>query len=84
MTSLDVGVNILKSGNKTSVVTLGVDNASIASDVPGVVPRLVGEIPIPKDGTTVGACGCAVGSSVGVATVVSGCICDIPGETVTE
>jgi len=82
MTSLDVGIS--KPGNKTSVVTLGVDNASIASDVPGVVSRLVGEIPIPKDGTTVGACGCAVGSAVGGTTVVSGCICEIPGETVTE
>jgi len=82
MTSLDVGIS--KSGNKTSVGPLGVDDASIPCEVSSVVSRSVGEIPVPKDGTTVFPCGCAVGSAVDGATVVPGCICEIPGETVTE
>ena len=82
MTSLDVGTS--KPGNKASVGTLGVDDASIPCEVSSVVPGSVGEIPVPKDGATVFPCGCAVGSAVCGTTVVPGCICDIPGETVTE
>ena len=82
MTSLDVGIS--KPGNKTSVSTLGVDDASVPCDVSSVVTGSVGEISIPKDRASVFPCGCAVGSAVGGASVVPGCICDIPGETVTE
>jgi len=82
MTSLDVGIS--KPGNKTSVGSLGVDNASIACEVSSVVSGSVGEIPVPKDGATVFPCGCTVRSAVGGAPVVPGCICEIPGETVTE
>ena len=82
MTSLDVGIS--KSGNKTSVGPLGVDDASIPCEVSSVVPGSVGEIPVPKDGATVFPCGCTVGSAVDGTTVVPGCICEIPGETVTE
>ena len=82
MTSLDVSIS--KPGNKTSVGPLGVDDASIPCEVSSVVSESVGEIPVPKNGTTVFPCGCTIGSAVGGATVVSGCICEIPGETVTE
>ena len=82
MTSLDVGIS--KPGNKASVGSLGIDNASVACEVSSVVPRSVGEIPVPKDGATVFPCGCTVGSAVDGTTVVPGCICEIPGETVTE
>ena len=82
MTSLDVGIS--KSGNKTSVGSLGIDNASVACEVSSVVPGSVGEISVPKNRTTVFPCGCGVRSAVGGASVVPGCICDIPGETVTE
>ena len=82
MTSFDVGIS--KSGNKTSVGPIGVDDASIPCEVSSIIPGSVGEIPVPKDGATVFPCGCTVRSAVGGATVVSGCICDIPGETVTE
>jgi len=82
MTSLDVGIS--KPGNKTSVGPLGVDDASVPCNVSSVVSGSVGEIPVPKDGTTVFPCGCTVGSTVGGTTVVPGCICEIPGETVTE
>jgi len=82
MTSLDVGIS--KPGNKTSVGPLGVDNASIPCEASSVVSGGVGETPVPKDGTTVFPCGCTVGSAVDGTTVVPGCICEIPGETVTE
>ena len=82
MTSLNVGIS--KPRNKTSVGTLGVDDASVPCNVSSVVSGSVGEIPVPKDGATVFPCGCTVGSAVGETTVVPGCICDIPGETVTE
>ena len=82
MTSLDV--NVSPSGDKTSVSTIGVDDASIPCEVSSVVTGSVGEISIPEDRASVGSCGCAARSAVGGTTVVSGCICEIPGETVTE
>lgn len=82
MTSLDVGIS--KPGNKTSVSTIGVDNASVPCDVSGVVAGSVGEISIPKDRASVGSCGCGVGCAVDRSTVFTGGICEIPGETVTE
>jgi len=82
MTSLDVSIS--KLGNKTSVGSLGIDNASVACEVSSVVPGSVAEIPVPKDGATVFPCGCTVGSAVDGAAVVPSCICEIPGETVTE
>ena len=82
MTSLDVGIS--KPRNKTSVGTLGVDDASVPCNVSSVVPGSVGEISVPKYGATVFPCGCTVGSAVGGAAVVPSCICEIPGETVTE
>ena len=82
MTSLDVG--IIKSRKESSVGPIRINYASVPCDVSGVVTRLIGEASIPKDGTSVGSCGCGVGRAVGGATVVPGCICDLPGETVTE
>lgn len=82
MTSLDVGIS--EPGNKTSVGTIGIDDTSVPCEVSGVVTGSVGKIPVPKDGATVCACGRGVGCAVGGTTVVPGCICEIPGETVTE
>ena len=82
MTSLDV--DIIKSRKESSVGPIRINYASVPCDVSSVVTGSVGEISIPKDRASVGSCGCAVGSAVGGASVVPGCICDIPGETVTE
>lgn len=82
MTSLEI--DILKSRKESSVGPIRLNYASVASDVTTIFPGRVGKISIPKDGASVGSCGCAVGSAVGGATVVPGCICEIPGETVTE
>ena len=82
MTSLDV--DIIKSRKESSVGPIRINYASVPCNVSSVVSGSVGEISIPKDRASVGSCGCAVRSAVGGATVVSGCICEIPGETVTE
>ena len=82
MTSLDV--DIIKSRKESSVGPIRINYASVPCDVSSVVTGSVGEISIPKDRSSVGSCGCGVGSAVGGATVVPGCICEIPGETVTE
>ena len=84
MTSLDVNVNVLEFGNESSVGAFGVNDASVPCDVSSVVSRLIGEASIPKDGTSVGSCGCGVGCAVGGTTVLSGGICEVPGETTTE
>ena len=84
MTSLDVNVNVLEFGNESSVGAFGVNDASVPCDVSSVVTRPIGEASIPKDGTSVGSCGCGVGCAVGGTTVLSGGICEVPGETTTE
>jgi len=84
MTSLDVNVNVLESGNESSVGAFGVNDASVPCDVSSVVTGLIGEVSIPKDGTSVGSCGCGVGCAVGGTTILSVGICEIPGETTTE
>jgi len=82
MTSLDI--NIFESGNESSVGALGINNASVSCDVATIVSGFVGEAIIPKDGTSVGSCGSGVGCAVDGTTVLSGGICEIPGETTTE
>ena len=82
MTSLDI--NIFESGDESSVRALGVNNASVPCDVATIVSGFVGEAIISKDGTSVGSCGCGVGCAVDGTTVLSGGICEIPGETTTE
>ena len=82
MTSLDVGIS--KSGNESSVGSLGINNTSVPCDVASVVSGLVGEISIPKNGASVGSCGSGVGCAVDGTTILSGGICEIPGETTTE
>lgn len=82
MTSLEI--DILKSRKESSVGPIRLNYASVASDVTTVFSGRIGKISVAIDGTTVCACGCAVGSAVGGATVVPGCICEIPGETMTE
>ena len=82
MTSLDV--DVIKSRKESSVGPIRINYASVSCDVSSVVTGSVGEIPISKDRASVGSCGCGVGRAVGGATVVPGCICEIPGETVTE
>ena len=82
MTSLDV--DIIKSRKESSVGPIRINYASVPCDISSVVTGSVGEISIPKDRSSVGSCGCAVRSAVGGATVVPGCICEIPGETVAE
>jgi len=84
MTSLDVNVNVLESGNESSVGALGINNASVSCDVATIVSGFVGEAIIPKDGTSVGSGGSGVGCAVDGTTVLSGGICEIPGETTTE
>lgn len=82
MTLLDVG--IIKPRKESSVGPIRINYASVPCDVSSVVPGSIGEISIPKDRSSVGSCGCGVGCTVGGTTVVPGCICEIPGETVTE
>lgn len=82
MTSLDVGIS--KSRNESSVGAGGINDASVPCNVASVVSGLVGEISVPKDGTSVGSCGSGVGCAVDGTTILSGGICEIPGETTTE
>jgi len=82
MTSLDI--NIFESGDESSVGALGINNASVSCDVATIVSGFVGEAIIPKDGASVGSCGSGVGCAVDGTTVLSGGICEIPGETTTE
>ena len=82
MTSLDI--NIFESGDESSVGAFGINDASVSCDVATIVSGFVGEAIIPKDGTSVGSGGSGVGCAVGGTTVLSGGICEIPGETTTE